>query len=169
MEVIKHHDFYLRIKLASIRKKLKENVSLNKFLAIDGEKYPGFVQVLRMIKALEVVAEGEQEVMIKEAEIKAKEAAEKAEKEAEDRKAKGLPPLTEEEKLAMLQQKSKTDKPKKGKEASLDGAAAAKPPKAVGEGEMVKIGGSKKKKGRHTDHHTPVAILGTIEEDLHET
>jgi hypothetical protein len=130
VEVIKLHDFYLRIKLASIRKKLKENVSLNKFLAIDGEKYPGFVQVLRMIKALEVVAEGEQEVMIKEAEIKAKEAAEKAEKEAEDRKAKGLPPLTEEEKIAMLQQKSKTDKPKKGKEASLDGAAAAKPPKA---------------------------------------
>jgi hypothetical protein len=34
---------------------------------------------------------------------------------------------------------------------------------------MVKIGGSKKKKGRHTDHHTLVAILGTIEEDLHET
>ena len=86
--------------------------------------------MLRIIKALEVVAEGEQEVMIKEAEIKAKEAADKAEKEAEDRKAKGLPPLTEEEKLAMLQQKSKTDKPKKGKEASLDGAAAAKPPKA---------------------------------------
>jgi len=43
VEVIKHHDFYLRIKLASIRKKLKENVSLNKFLAIDGEKYQGFV------------------------------------------------------------------------------------------------------------------------------
>ena len=70
------------------------------------------------------------EIVEKEAEIKAKEAAEKAEKEAEDRKAKGLPPLTEEEKIAMLQQKSKTDKPKKGKEASLDGAAAAKPPKA---------------------------------------
>ena len=29
VEVIKHHDFYLRLKLASIRKKLKENVSLN--------------------------------------------------------------------------------------------------------------------------------------------
>jgi hypothetical protein len=29
VEVIKLHDFYLRIKLASIRKKIKENVSLN--------------------------------------------------------------------------------------------------------------------------------------------
>jgi hypothetical protein len=29
VEIIKHHDFYLRLKLASIRKKLKENLSLN--------------------------------------------------------------------------------------------------------------------------------------------
>ena len=29
IEVIKHHDFYLRIKLASIRKKIKENVTVN--------------------------------------------------------------------------------------------------------------------------------------------
>lgn len=29
VEIIKHHDFYLRLKLASIRKKLKENISLN--------------------------------------------------------------------------------------------------------------------------------------------
>jgi len=43
VEVIKLHDFYLRIKLASIRKKLKENESLNKFLAVDGLKYPGFI------------------------------------------------------------------------------------------------------------------------------
>jgi len=59
VEVIKLHDFYLRIKLASIRKKLKENVSLNQFLAIDVDKHPGYVQVKRMIKALEIVAETE--------------------------------------------------------------------------------------------------------------
>jgi len=29
VEIIKHHDFYLRLKLASIRKKLKENLTLN--------------------------------------------------------------------------------------------------------------------------------------------
>ena len=43
VEVIKHHDFYLRIKLASIRKKLTPNASLNSFLGIDMEKYPNFV------------------------------------------------------------------------------------------------------------------------------
>jgi len=59
VEIIKHHDFYLRLKLASIRKKLKENVTLNQFLAIDGDKHPGFMQVKRMIKGLEVIAESE--------------------------------------------------------------------------------------------------------------
>ena len=43
VEIIKHHDFYLRLKLASIRKKLKENLSINTFLAIDGDKFPGFI------------------------------------------------------------------------------------------------------------------------------
>jgi hypothetical protein len=59
VEIIKHHDFYLRLKLASIRKKLKENLSINSFLAIEGDKYPGVMQVKRMIKALEIIAEGE--------------------------------------------------------------------------------------------------------------
>lgn len=59
VEIIKSGDFYLRLKLASIRKKLKQNDSLNLFLAIDGTKYPGFMQVKKMIKALEAIAEGE--------------------------------------------------------------------------------------------------------------
>ena len=66
VEVIKSSDFYLRLKLASIRKKLKQNDTLNLFLAIDGDKFPGFVQVKKMIKALEAIAEGEQEIMLKE-------------------------------------------------------------------------------------------------------
>lgn len=41
VEVIKLHDFYLRLKLASIRKKLKEIPSINKCFAIDGDKFPG--------------------------------------------------------------------------------------------------------------------------------
>ena len=72
VEVIKLQDFYLRLKLASIRKKLKQNDTLNLFLAIDGDKFPDFVQVKRMIKALEIIAEGEQEIMIKEQEEKTK-------------------------------------------------------------------------------------------------
>ena len=85
VEIIKQHDFYLRIKLASIRKKIKENETLNKFLAIDGDKYPGMMQVKRMIKALETVAEKEQEVMIKEQEEKQKEHKEKIKKLADER------------------------------------------------------------------------------------
>jgi hypothetical protein len=36
VEVIKLQDFYLRLKLASIRKKLTPNETILKFLAIDG-------------------------------------------------------------------------------------------------------------------------------------
>lgn len=97
VEIIKLHDFYLRLKLASIRKKLKDIPSLTNFLAIDHAIHPGFVQVKRMIKALEIIAEKEQELMIKEQEEKEKLEKEKAEKEAEERAAKGLPPLTAEE------------------------------------------------------------------------
>ena len=43
VEIIKLSDFYLRLKLASIRKKLKEKPNLNQFLSIDGEKFPGLV------------------------------------------------------------------------------------------------------------------------------
>lgn len=85
VEVIKLHDFYLRIKLASIRKKLKENITLNAFLAIDGQKHPGFVQVRRMIKALEVVAEKEQEFIAKEQEEKLMEHKAKLRKMADER------------------------------------------------------------------------------------
>ena len=70
VEVIKLHEFYLRLKLASIRKKLKEKPELNEFLAIDGDKHPGFVHVKKMIKVLELIAEGEQEELIKEAKEK---------------------------------------------------------------------------------------------------
>ena len=59
VEIIKLQDFYLRLKLASIRKNLTENSSLGVFLAIDGDKHPGFVHVKKMIKALEAIAEGE--------------------------------------------------------------------------------------------------------------
>jgi len=93
IEVIKYHDFYLRLKLASIRKKLKENETINKFFAIDGNKYPGFMQVKRMIKALEIIAEGEQEDLIKENEEKEKQIKAEKEKVNKERAEKGLPPL----------------------------------------------------------------------------
>ena len=59
VEVIKLSDFYLRLKLASIRKKLKEKPEVNEFLAIFKGKHPEFVHVKKLIKALEIIAEGE--------------------------------------------------------------------------------------------------------------
>jgi hypothetical protein len=99
VEIIKSHDFYLRLKLASIRKKLQQNDSLNLFLAIDGSKFPGLMQVKKMIKALEAIAEGEQEIMLKEQEEKEMKEREEIVKEIADRKEKGLPMLTVEELL----------------------------------------------------------------------
>ena len=72
VEIIKKSDFYLRMKLASIRKKLKDNESLNVFIAVDQKKFPELFQVKRLIKALEIIAEGEQEAMLKEQEEKEK-------------------------------------------------------------------------------------------------
>jgi len=168
VEVIKLHDFYLRIKLASIRKKLKENVTLNQFLAIDGEKFAGFVQVKRLIKSLEVVAEGEQEQIVKEQEEKLAAEMEKREKEELDRKEKGLPPLTEEE---YADEKKAGDK--KGKDF-LNSAGV----KQENLGEVLKLGGKispkgekeEKKKTKYTSSTLGVPVqLNTIEEDLHET
>lgn len=66
MEVIKLSEFYLRLKLASIRKKLKEKPELNEFLSIYKDKHPEFVHVKKLIKALEIIAEAEQEILVKE-------------------------------------------------------------------------------------------------------
>jgi hypothetical protein len=53
-----------------------------------------------MIKALEAIAEGEQEIMLKEQEAKEKEEKEAAEKEIIEREEKGLPILPVDELLA---------------------------------------------------------------------
>jgi hypothetical protein len=48
----------LRLKLAGIRKNLKEVENLNKFLCLDN-KYTNLMQVKKVVKALEEVAQGE--------------------------------------------------------------------------------------------------------------
>lgn len=70
-------------------------------------KISEFVQVKRLIKSLEIVAEGEQEAMLKEQEEKMKEERERIEKEIKEREEKGLPPLTEEELKAKEAKKDK--------------------------------------------------------------
>jgi len=48
-------DFYLRLKIAGIRKTVKEVDNLNKFLSLDA-KFPLLMQVKKVVKALEEVA-----------------------------------------------------------------------------------------------------------------
>jgi len=59
LDVIKVKDFYLRIKIASIRKRLTENESLNSELCLDRKTHPTFFNVKNMVKALEEIAEEE--------------------------------------------------------------------------------------------------------------
>lgn len=59
VEIMQTKDFYLRLKIAGVRKTVKEIENLNGFLCLDA-KFPHLMQVKRVIKALEEVAQGEQ-------------------------------------------------------------------------------------------------------------
>jgi hypothetical protein len=59
IDVMQTKDFYLRLKLASIRKTVKENDSLNKFLCL-GKEHTNLFNVKKVVKSLEEVAQGEQ-------------------------------------------------------------------------------------------------------------
>ena len=87
LDVIKVKDFYLRIKIASIRKRLTENDSLNNELCLDKNTHPTIFNVKNMVKALEEIAEEEQAIMMKQEKearaAKAKEAKANAEGDSE--------------------------------------------------------------------------------------
>jgi hypothetical protein len=149
--------------LASIRKKLTPNESLNKFLAIHGDKYPGFVQAKRLIKALEVVAEGEQEAMMKEQEEEIKIIKERIEKVQKDRAEKGMPPLTEKELRELETGEKPKETPKDKKSDVLEFKSK------VGRPSRTKPPLDEMDKSRFGTHLRPLTQLNTIEEDLHET
>ena len=90
IDVIKVKDFYLRLKIASIRKRLTENVSLNDELCVDLKTHKDIFNVKQMVKALEEIAEEEQVLMMKEEalakEKKMVELTEKAIKEEAEKK-----------------------------------------------------------------------------------
>jgi len=66
------------MKIASIRKKLTPNASLNNELCVDKKKYGDVIYVKSMVKILEEIAENEQEVLMKEEEEKRKQVNEEA-------------------------------------------------------------------------------------------
>ena len=59
IDTLKFKEFYLRIKIANIRKRLTENESLNKEICIDWKTNKDLINVKLMVKALEELAEEE--------------------------------------------------------------------------------------------------------------
>ena len=59
LDVLKISDFYLKMKIASIRKKLTENESLNNELCLDKKHHKHLLNVKLTVKALEELAEEE--------------------------------------------------------------------------------------------------------------
>ena len=66
IDVLKIKEFYLKIKIANIRKKLTENESLNLELCLDKKMHKDLFNVKLLVKALEELAEEEQTLLIKE-------------------------------------------------------------------------------------------------------
>ena len=114
------------------------------------------MQVKRMIKGLEVIAESEQQEIIKEQEAKDKEYLSKLEQENKEREERGDPTLTEEEWISKCRRETEEEKEKKKNgekektEAEKAEANKAKPPTGLSKGaldEMVKLGGKGSPKG----------------------
>ena len=84
LDVLKFKDFYLRVKIANIRKRLVENESLNKELCLDQKTQKEFINVKLMVKALEEIAEEEQKALIEEEKVAEKLAKESAEETRKD-------------------------------------------------------------------------------------
>lgn len=124
-----------------------------------------------MIKALEAIAEGEQEIMLKEQEEKEKKERDEIIAEIKARKDKGLPELSIEEILAQRKKDKleELEKAKKKEKEISEVADSKKPPKGPPGGGIEKIGGGKSPKNKFASHLGPNMQLNTIEEDLHET
>lgn len=68
IDVLKVKEFYLRMKIASIRKRLTENQSINEQLCLDPKTHKDVLNVKQMVRCLEEIAEEEQLIMMKEEE-----------------------------------------------------------------------------------------------------
>lgn len=64
MDTMTFKEFYLRIKIANIRKRLTSNESLNKEICLDSKTHTEIINVKIMVKALEEIAEEEQKVLL---------------------------------------------------------------------------------------------------------
>jgi uncharacterized alpha-E superfamily protein len=65
VDILHSKDFYARLKAAGLRKTANHDENLNKFLRLD-PKFPHLMQMKRVVKALEEVAQVEQKKMQEE-------------------------------------------------------------------------------------------------------
>ena len=125
VDILHSKDFYARLKAAGLRKTANHDENLNKFLRLDA-KFPHLMQMKRVVKALEEVAQVEQKKMQEEHQKKieaedAKLAAiakgqdvikEEEEEQDEDRVSLEESEQEEEEEEAPKKQRAKARKPK---------------------------------------------------------
>jgi hypothetical protein len=57
IDILQVKDFYLKIKIANIRKNLHENESINRELCLDPDSHPTFFNMKTFVRALEDIAE----------------------------------------------------------------------------------------------------------------
>ena len=153
VDILAAKDFYSRMKAAGVRKTTKEDEQLTKFLRLDA-KFPHLMQMKKVVKALEEVAQIEQKKMQEEA--AAGEKAKISSSEAEDE--------VEEE-----------DKPKKKKKGKKKPAANMDLVREAGGFMNDYYAGSSKIKSDSLSSKMAMLMgggftaLNTIEEEKHET
>jgi len=81
VDILSIKDFYLKVKIANIRKILTENESLNQELCLDQTTRPKEFNVKTFVRALEDIAEIEQERLYEEEKVMEEKALENAAKQ----------------------------------------------------------------------------------------
>lgn len=142
VDLLKVKDFYLKIKIANIRKTLDQNESINAQLCLDPQTHPDVFNVKLFVRALEDIAEEEQEKLF-------------------------LEEQAEEESKKLLSEESKQEEapPKSPKDQDYKDSSSSK----VVKSEAVKFGRGSSKAGRSPHLSSKFHPLGTIEEAQSET
>ena len=168
LDVLTFKDFYLKIKIANIRKKLTDNESINNELCLDKKTHRDTINVKLMVKALEELAEEEQLVLIEEE----KEEAERLKKAKEEKKKETIGEGSEVE-TPRSDAEAQTRANEEGKESGQtpkkkDSMKELKDSYGL---EMTRFGNAniRSKNGTQSPMLGQFAHLNTIEEDKNDT
>ena len=177
LDTLTFKEFYLRIKIANIRKRLTENESLNNEICLDKKAHKDLINVKIMVKALEEVAEEEQKVLLDEEKAAAEEKAKKKEKDGEGKRdtigTSDVETPRSESADKLIESGGEEEKKDEDKEK---GPGAGKKKETAKESygvDSMKFGNSSIR-GKSSSHSPLLAErafqqLNTIEEEKHET